>query len=181
MTGTAFVLKASLLVPSAPRQYADDAAILKAALENLCQGNYLVIDSTSIQPARIEQDRLQSIPAAGLEDLRTRNRNTAVLSLADLCPGAHLASHSEIEKAFDAPAPAEPTDLDWRWKAFAKTYPGVASLVRLSLPGYSSRGKVAVVYLEAGRGSTAGEGWYVLLKKTAGKWRVVSRESVWVA
>jgi hypothetical protein len=182
MTYTAaFALTVSLLAPGASGRHADDATVLKAALEDLCRGNYIVIDSTSIQPAQVEPDRLQSVPTAALQNLRTRNRNTAVLSLAGACPGARVASHSEIEKAFSVPAPVEPPDPDYRWRAFAKAFPGVASLVRLSLPGYSSRGKAAVVYLEAGRGSTAGEGWYVLLKKTAGKWHVVSRDSVWVA
>jgi hypothetical protein len=159
----------------------EDAAVLKAAVEDLCHGNYLVIDSTNVQPSRVEPGRLRRFPAEALKNLRVRNRNHETLPLADICPGAHIASHEEIESAFDVPSPSEPTDLDWRWNGFYKVFPGAASLVRLSVPGHSKSGGTAIVYMETGRGALAGEGGYLLLQKKHGRWVVVARESVWVA
>jgi hypothetical protein len=51
----------------------------------------------------------------------------------------------------------------------------------MSLPGYSTKGRIAVVYVETGRGGLAGDGSYLLLKKTKTRWQVVVRDSVWVA
>jgi hypothetical protein len=183
MSITASVLVVSALTLASPEVSTpvDDAVVLKAAVDNLCRGNYLVIDSKSVQPHRVDRGRLRRFPAAVLNDLQARNRNQELLPLTDVCAGARVASHEEIENAFNVPLPSEPTDLDWRWNGFYKVFPGAACLVRLSVPGRSKRGDTAILYMETGRGSLAGEGSYLLLRKRHGRWVVAGRESVWVA
>jgi hypothetical protein len=181
--GAALLIVAALIQRAPEHRASDDAAVLKAALEDLCPGNYLVIDSANAQPIDVEPGRLRRFPAAALENLRSRNRHPVTLPLEDICPGARIASHAEIAKAFDVPPPSlsEPADLEWRWAGFFLAFPGAASLVRMSLPGYSARGNSAVVYMTTGRSSLAGEGSYLLLKRRGGRWRLVRRDSVWVA
>jgi hypothetical protein len=114
------MLALASLAQSVPEQRPDEAAVLKAALAGLCPGNYLVIDSTNTQPLDVERGRLRRFPAAALENLRTRNRDSVTLPLQDICPGARIVSHAEIAKTFDVPEPSlsEPPDPEWKWAGF---------------------------------------------------------------
>jgi hypothetical protein len=170
----------ALLLSGTSSPVRDDAAVLKAALSHLCPGNYLIVQSTSAKPSEVERSRLGRFPTAALEDLWARNRASETLPLDNVCAGARMATRSEINTTFDK-SRSTATDLNSLWKSFYEDFPGAWGLVRMSLPGYSPNGRLAVVYLETGRGGLAGEGSYLLLKKNKTKWRVVIRDSVWVA
>ena len=155
--------------------------MLKAAVSDLCIGNYLVFDSQSVAPDADEAGHPRGFPFATLEDLRLRNRSQVTLPLDGICPGASIVSHAEIERAFDVPAPTEPASLEWRWEGFYRAFPGAWGRVRLSVPGYSKSGSTAVVYLETGRGALSGWGGYLLLQRKSGGWVVTKRENLWAA
>jgi hypothetical protein len=155
----------------------DDAAVLRAALADPCRGQQLLIQSGSIEPF----GRAHGIPRSAFTSLKNRNHVSRPLPLSDACPGASVVSKPEVDAAFHADQSLEGEDMNSGWRRLFKAFPGSTGLVSLSLPGYSSRGDLAVVYLVVGRGSLAGVGRYVVLKRKQREWTVVARKTVWVA
>lgn len=67
------------------------------------------------------------------------------------------------------------------WNDFYKVYPTSVGFVYVSRVGFNSAMNQALVYIGHSCGGLCGTGNYVLLEKTADRWRVVKREMVWIS
>ena len=159
----------------------DDAAVLKAVLARDCEGQYLLVEAESARPFGSDSRIIRRIPRSTRESFKSRNQVSQHLPLRDVCLGASVVSRLEVEAAFKPPEDSRAWDLDSGWRTLFQSFPGSTSLVSMSFPGYSNDGDVAVVYLSIGRGSLAGNGSLVVLKRKHRQWLVVARKSLWFA
>ena len=67
------------------------------------------------------------------------------------------------------------------WVHFIAAFDGAHTLMRISLPVYSSDGKRAVIYTEGNCPYTCGAGFYHELEKTRSGWRIVSSANAWTS
>jgi hypothetical protein len=170
-----------VLAASSTTAGSQDAAVLKAALADLCEGNYLILDSSNVAPSQGTWEP-PGFPTAAMRELWSRSRRPELLPLSEACPGTYVATQEEIKAAFDVPSSPGPTSLDWRWEdGFYKRFAGAWGLIRLSLPGYSRDGKTAVVYRERSRGALSASGELLLVRRSGKLWAVSQTIGLWVA
>lgn len=100
---------------------------------------------------------------------RNRSLDPSRLGVADL----RMASSEEIDAWFGGPEDG--------WPAFRDRFGSQASLVTFSRVGFSSDGSRALLTLSRSCGPLCGTGSFVLLEKTDGRWRIVTRVRIWVA
>lgn len=67
------------------------------------------------------------------------------------------------------------------WDIFYAKYPKSQGHMRLSSVGFNPQLDLALMYVGNMRGPLAGEGFYLLLKKVDGKWRVEGQTMVWIS
>ena len=67
------------------------------------------------------------------------------------------------------------------WRSFYQKYGGASGITSLSRVGFNQNRDTAIVYVGNVRNWEAGEGAYLLLTKTDGQWKVVSRTRGWIA
>ena len=72
----------------------------------------------------------------------------------------------------DSEFPAAAT-LEDAWREFYGRFPGAQGYASLSLPGVSTDGREAVVWVSNGQGPLDGWSGFCLLRREAGRWRVV--------
>jgi len=81
----------------------------------------------------------------------------------------------------DLPVPVTFVDVepgDWRARlALRDRFPDATDLMAASRPGIGRDGREALVYVEF----VGEEGWLLLLRSTAGQWRVVRTSRIWIA
>jgi hypothetical protein len=67
------------------------------------------------------------------------------------------------------------------WEEFYKRYPDSGGYIAFSRVGFNPAMDQALVYIAHGCGGLCGTGHYVLLEKSADKWRVLKRSMVWIS
>jgi hypothetical protein len=67
------------------------------------------------------------------------------------------------------------------WEAFHAKYPGEYGFTSFSRIGFSARGTQALVMVGLHCGPLCGQGWYFLLSKTNGRWKVKREEEAWIS
>lgn len=67
------------------------------------------------------------------------------------------------------------------WKAFYEKYPNSQGVMTLSNVGFDSEMKRAFVYVANTRGSMNGVGFYIVLEKQDGVWRVKEKATGWMS
>jgi hypothetical protein len=159
----------------------EDAAVLKAALEETCHDQKILIQGDAAEVSELGAGRPRGISREVWKNLVQRNHRAETLPLGDICAGAIVVSKPEVETAFAVPPDSGPASLDSGWRRLFKAFPGSTALVRMSLPGYSNRGDLAAVYLVVGSGSLRGAAHYILLRKGNNRWRTVGKKLAWVA
>jgi hypothetical protein len=165
-----------------PARVTEDLAVLRAVLENHClksDGKYFVLVSDPGELGPLNQPPAE-VPAEAAADLVRRNTNSTRLPDGVGCAGIRVATNEEIE-ATSANRPPDPNRHHLGWEGFYAKYPDAHGLLRLSLPGYASGGRVAVVSTSTSAGLRAGSGRTLVLRKLAGEWRIVERYPGWIA
>lgn len=151
----------------------EDSAVLSVITHKLCslaQANsssgYDVLPNTNdgvtadVWPASLDAHAMQS--------LVKRNDATQSLPSLSLCSRIRLVPAAWLHEF-----------RGWAW--FHAAFPGSSSVLRLSLPGYSSNGAVAIVLVSTTSGPLASGGNYWVLQKVHGKWVVVKQVIAWVS
>jgi hypothetical protein len=68
------------------------------------------------------------------------------------------------------------------WEAFYQTFPGSRGYMQFTSPAFSTGRDQALVYVSHACGGLCGTGWIVRLGKGAdGRWRITSREMLWIS
>ena len=161
----------------------EDVTVLRAALISLCQAKngYVVLSSTTAAP-RPADDMGDADQSGAYSDLERRNGAAVLLPKGLACKGAKLISEQEIQRFFDHGSnSANKVSLDEAWKKFYKSFPGASGWTSVSIPGYSSDGEIAVVYVAHYCGTLCGGGSYVYLRRIKGEWKVLVDFPGWVS
>lgn len=138
----------------------------------------VVADSTVTRDVlELSYDYLQEIQQKAPElmtDFAEKNSEAVLIT-----PNFHtkvrcvLITQDEIDRifAFDESA---------SWAMFRKRYPGAKGITWLSRVGFDKKKTTAAVYAEEVQGINRGGGYYYILRKVKGKWKVAYREMCWV-
>jgi len=165
----------------------DDYAVYLAAMEKVVGGgSYVVLDTTTIHGEPDKLDKALSFPiedadritADLIEDFKFKNRKPQTIAR----PFPFEARVTFItEKERSAMFAGCIGEIRCGWKTFYDKYPGAPGITRLSRVGFNQKRDTALVYIGHVRHWEAGEGMYLFLAKTSGKWKVTSRTRGWIA
>jgi len=155
----------------------EDQQILAAMVEQLCaqnraSGHYFVPSRSAV---------VDAFPAsAGLDEsvrqsLVARNRTSATLPSVKLCNGLRAKDSKTLDEELESLSNRGTPE---RWAALFVKHRGLKGIIRFSLPGYSSKGDVAVVQVAIACGWLCGNGSYWFMKKVSGRWQV--DKDVWL-
>ena len=64
---------------------------------------------------------------------------------------------------------------------FTDAFPDADELLKLSMPGYSTSGNIAVVQMTVDCGGLCAHAEYVVLRKVGEQWQVVHRKVIWTS
>jgi hypothetical protein len=153
-----------------------DAAVLSAVVKDRClyvsehnDGKVLIL---STQAASIQADYFpEMFDKAAVRSLISRNKGKHKLPRITLCEAFKLVSERKLDAIFAK---------SW-WKGFYHAFPNASGIFRLSLPGYSADGKLALVQVSGSCGGLCGSGFYWVLRYVHGSWIVVKRNPAWVS
>lgn len=111
---------------------------------------------------------------ATVESFRARNATVSLLR-PDMQLGRPyvLLTHDEINQIFGLNTSG--------WDVFYTRYPYAPGLTRLSRVGFSADYTQALVYIGTQSHWLAGAGYYVLLEKVNGQWKIVQMTMVWIS
>ena len=105
-------------------------------------------------------------------DLRQRLAREARWPRGKICPMVRVVGDSSITTVLAQDSRS--------WDHFISTFEGAHTLMRISLPVYSSDGKRAVIYTEGTCPYTCGAGFYHELEKTFAGWRITRSINAWM-
>jgi hypothetical protein len=154
----------------------EDAAVLSVITHTLCAiaqasgaSGYDVLPNTN---AGATPESFEGFPASldahAMQSLAERNSHTQSLPSLSLCSRIRLVPAAWLDRF-----------RGWAW--FHAAFPGSSSVLRLSLPGYSRSGDVAIVLVSTTSGPMASGGNYWVLQKVHGKWVVVKKVLAWIS
>lgn len=137
----------------------EDYAVYSAAINTLSAGipsSLLMIQDRTFPQPSPRPVRTELVPAGVLEDFQIKNQQVYHLDRHfDLPNKYHLLSESEYSDIFQS-----------------------SPIITLSRVGFNSTKDVALLYLEFGKGAIAQKGYYVLLNKLKGRWRVQEKVAI---
>ncbi|MNV33402.1 hypothetical protein D3C71_1247690 [compost metagenome] len=85
-----------------------------------------------------------------------------------------MSSEAEIARIFKA-------DDGQGWGNFYKAYPEAGGLVRLSRAGLDEKSTQALFFISISGGMTRGAGFFVLMHRRLGMWRILATEQAWIS
>jgi hypothetical protein len=116
----------------------------------------------------------ESMPEAQsqtLDNYLEKNKTAEPLRVSNL--GINYTMFGEIDFS--------PYDVGSFWTRFYRKYPFSSGLIMFSQVGFNEQHDQAFVYAGRGCGGLCGEGAYYLLRKTNGKWEILSEQGLWVS
>lgn len=125
-------------------------------------------------------------PHAMAELIRRSGESTALPSGISY-QRVHLVDGQRIDEAFarkakhpmEFPVPAGAGIPIGANTGFEDTFPHAASLLRMSMPGYSVSGDLAIVYVVESCGGLCSRGEYIILHQVNDTWKVTERLTAW--
>lgn len=107
-------------------------------------------------------------------DIAARSQSKARWPLGNVCAPVRVIRDRDIEAALKLETSVPPT-----WEHFHGRFPGVRTLVRVSLPVYSKDGRRAVVYTEGTCPYRCGNGFFHELVRNSSGWRISRSVNAW--
>jgi len=152
-----------------------DMRVLEAIVKPACDFEWNeVISDLPATPFRADSlEEHQPNLQFGL-DVASRSQPESRWPRRTLCASVRVASDTEIENALKRETSIPPT-----WDHFRQQFPGVRTLVRVSLPVYSADERRAVVYTESTCPYRCGNGFFHELVREGAQWRIVRSENAW--
>jgi len=149
------------------------AKILRLAIQDVPETEVRTTDKLD-NDARYFGELFPTLAEGVAMDYRIRNKDPLRFKdLFDLNMKYVLVSKQEIEKIFKEGG-------GW-WDEFYKRYPDSGGLIALSRPGFNPAMNQAIVYISHNCNALCGTGHYVLLEKSADRWKVVEQKMVWIS
>jgi hypothetical protein len=164
--------------PDADSIGGDDREILRALIAISCKvgvDNIVVSD----RPALPRDSGRHDIDHRNIQfgiDVDRRLAHEARWKRRQVCPTVKVVDDSALAAALAQESKTAPT-----WDHFSAVFGGAHTLMRISLPVYSSDGIHAVVYTESTCPFRCGTGFYHELKKQFGEWRIEQSRSAWTS
>lgn len=167
-----------------PDVAAEESAVYAAAIQSRLGGvpELLVLaDQTEVdiggqltETLEYVTQQLPGIAPDTLASFHSRNDRSYPLSPDLTLPSQHvLLSVTEEQALFSAEGGG--------WEAFYQRYPNAQGVMRLSRVGFNAAMTQAVVYVGNQSHWLAGAGFYYLLTKENGTWRVTGEVMVWIS
>ncbi len=153
--------------------YAVYSALIKAKyIEGHVVKLIVIEDHTSLKGSLADTDTIfEKLPAIEQETLNNFQakylQQQPLADLFDLDVDVVLLSEKARKEIFE-----DIEDPDKGWEEFYRTYPGSQGIMALSRVGFNSEMNQALVYVWNLSASLGGEGWYVLLVKEDGVWKI---------
>ena len=180
---------ASLLALNAPL-FADasdvltntDREVLATVTASICHRmhkGYEVLDSVATSQG-LSRASLRKFDRHAVANLLARNASSPRLPDGITCSRLKIVETAEITESF-APSSGIPPTNPPDWRHFYAAFPGANGVTRLSLPGYSEDGRVALVLVSGACDSLCGSGFLWELEKLDGTWMVKRTEGMWIS
>ncbi|MCS7010943.1 MAG: hypothetical protein N2049_04290 [Anaerolineales bacterium] len=120
------------------------------------------------------QEGMASLQETTIENFKARNDTTYPLR-PDMQLGRPyvLLTREEINQIFGLNTSG--------WDVFYTRYPNSPGLTRVSRVGFNSDYTQALVYIGTQSHWLAGAGYYVLLEKVEGQWKIIQEVMVWIS
>jgi hypothetical protein len=161
-----------------------DVAVLKAVLNaqrHISDDGFLVLSSTTEAPGP-NADIGDADNSGAVDDLKHRAQIKTELPASLATGDVHLLNDREIQQALkDARPSTKASSIHKGWESFYSAFPGSAGLMKISLPGYTATGDIAVVYTSFRCGALCGTGQYFYLRKVGGSWQILVYFPAWVS
>jgi hypothetical protein len=120
--------------------------------------------------------RMPELARDAIEDFHLRAKECHQLSTDLDIPIKHvLVGSKDLEPLFPE------GEFDRVWSRFYAKYPQSSGIISFSNPGFNRSYTQAIVSTARGCGGLCGAGYFVLLTKDSGKWKVKSRIGTWVS
>jgi hypothetical protein len=165
----------------------DEYAVYAVALEEVVGGySYVLMNMTSIGGKPEAIDRALSFPIEDADllttdlvsDFKAKNQQPSVLAKS-FPNDIRVTLIAERER--DAMFAGCIGEIKCGWKTFYDKYPGAPGITTVSRVGFNQKRNMALVYVGNARDWEVGQGMYLLLEKTDGEWKVVSRTKGWLS
>lgn len=135
-------------------------------------------DEREDQPSTLTES-LPGLSAETLANFSTRNANRDYVKNAFMLPTKYvLISPEQLDHYFD---PERASNGRNAWNAFYKEFPGSTGFIGFSKVGFNPTFDQAMVYLSHSCGTLCGTGYYYLLAKESGSWKVVKSYMRWIS
>lgn len=193
MRGIGALFAVSLLMApcAAAAAAAADSQVIRAALDHWCHqpGANIVLDEQPLVPSHDLRGYAPGLDARALSDLVARSQASKILPPVPACPGVRMVAHERLAHALErrpgkrSPLPASPGAgvPIAAGTGFMDEFPAATGLARVSRPGYSAAGDVAIVYVTIACGGFCGHGAYMVLRLMDGRWSVQTTRRVWLS
>jgi hypothetical protein len=170
--------------PSAGQIDTEEQAVYAAVLQSLYPAPaYVIMDTTATSPGGVGdtvatldqmQQNMRGLDPKTADSFRVRNE-TAHLLQSDMSLGSPyvLLSQTQMNQLFSPNRDG--------WQAFYEQYPNAPGITDLSRAGFNDTLDQALVYVGTMSHYLAGAGYYVLLKKVNGIWKVDQKEMTWIS
>jgi len=155
----------------------ENNVVFLAALKGYCtSSDKNVLQNKSVT---ITKDDLKNSTATlnseAIISLSVQNQEPQKLEF--ICEQLIVLSEEEIDLGFkNKPLKKYPRYLNEKWAGFFEKYSEAHGILKVSMPGYSSDRKYAVIYITSACGPLCGNSSLIQLKKLAGVWVVEKTE-----
>ncbi len=166
----------------------EDYAIATVALTDVFRegrpGKLLLIDLTSTgyppgmaamtQFGGKAQPLLAQVPKDAADQFDSRNKNHSKIDATQLKTPFPIVTVTPDQSA-------KLVEGGSRWGAFHKRYPNTPGITLVSLPGVNADHTRALMYIGASCDMLCGNGYFLLLGKDDGGWKVLQKVMIWVS
>jgi hypothetical protein len=161
----------------------DEYAVYSAVIQSTYLGEYIqsiVIQSTTrvdkdmagSEELKYVQRELKEVTQSLMNDFTTQNRQLLALEQRfDLPVEVVLLTQEKIDAVFN----------DGSWDEFYRQYPNSQGILVLSRVGFNSTVDQALVYAGCQSHYLAGAGYYYLMVKEDGAWKIKNQLMVWIS
>jgi hypothetical protein len=175
---------APISTPSAKQMDSEQQVIYAFLLTNTYQHKgYVLMDTTSTGVTGVDntaqsldyvQQNMHSVDPETLNSFRERNDQAYPIS-ADMDLGFPytLLSQAGRQKIFG--------ENQSGWEVFYERYPQAPGITTLSRVGFNASLDQALVYIGTQSNWLAGSGYYILLNKLDGAWKIDQRVMTWIS
>lgn len=170
--------------PSADQMNVEEQAVYAALVKQMYTASTLVImDNTATGPNGVEDtashldyvlQNMHDVTQATLDSFKARNEKAyPLLPHMDLGITYILLSQSQRNQIFGQNQSG--------WEVFYNNYPDAPGITALSRVGFDATLDQALVYIGTQSNWLAGAGYYILLRRADGLWKVDQKVMVWVS